>query len=202
MPPRASSAGEPEDGARELRSDARRNRRRVLEAAREAFATDGLAVPLDEIARRAGVGAGTVYRHFPNKDALFEAVVFDRLRRLVDEARSFASSKEPGDALFGFLRRMVEEGLAKKDLLDALAGAGIDVDVGGSPVSRDLRGVVAELLTDAQRAGAVRKDVTAAEVMVLLLGTALAIRQRAGEGGESDRIVAVVCDGLRPASLR
>jgi len=96
----------------------------------------------------------------------------------------------------------VEEGLAKKDLLDALAGAGIDVDVGSSPVSQELRGVVGELLADAQHAGAVREDVGVAEVMVLLLGTALAIRQRAGEGGESARIVAVVCDGLRSFSPR
>jgi AcrR family transcriptional regulator len=202
MPPTSSTAGQPEDGSRELRSDARRNRQRVLEAAQVAFATDGLAVPLDQIARRAGVGAGTVYRHFPNKETLFEAVVFDRLRRLVGEARSLASSKEPGEAFFGFLRRMVEEGLAKKDLLDALAGAGIDVDVGSSPVSQELRGVVGELLADAQHAGAVREDVGVAEVMVLLLGTALAIRQRAGEGGESARIVAVVCDGLRSFSPR
>ncbi|MDQ3642999.1 MAG: TetR/AcrR family transcriptional regulator [Actinomycetota bacterium] len=202
MPAEFSTAGQPGEGLRELRSDARRNRQRVLEAAQEAFATEGLAVPLDEIARRAGVGAGTVYRHFPSKETLFEAVVFDRLQRLVGEARSLASSKEPGEAFFGFLSRMVEEGVAKKDLLDALTGAGIDVDIGNSQVSRDLRGVVGELLASAQRAGAVREDVGVAEVMVILLGTSLAVRHHAKDGGESDRIVAVVCDGLRTSPPR
>src|SRR6266545_3604820 len=74
------------------RADAVRNRQRVLEAAKEAFAAEGLAVPLDEIARRAGVGAGTVYRHFPTKEALFEAVILDRVRKLVDYAESLADA--------------------------------------------------------------------------------------------------------------
>lgn len=198
MPPKSSPAGQPGDGPRELRSDARRNRERVLEAAQEAFATEGLAVVLDEIARRAGVGAGTVYRHFPTKEALFEAVVFGRLRRLVDEARTLSDAEDPGEAFFGFASRMVEEAVAKKDLVDALAGAGIDVDVASSPVARDLRSAVAELLARAQLAGAVRGDVGAADVMALLLGTSLAIRHRIEDAGASDRIVAVVCDGLRP----
>jgi AcrR family transcriptional regulator len=69
-----------------LRADARRNRARVLEAAQEAFTAEGLSVPLDEIARRAGVGAGTVYRHFPTKEALFEAVVVHRIQGLTEDA--------------------------------------------------------------------------------------------------------------------
>ena len=85
------SAGRP---ARPMRADARRNRARVLEAARAVFAEEGLAVPLDEIAARAGVGAGTVYRHFPTKEALFEAVVTDRIapenvHRLINRIRSW-----------------------------------------------------------------------------------------------------------------
>lgn len=185
-------------GPKALRADARRNRERVLEAAREAFATDGLAVPLDEIARRAGVGAGTVYRHFPTKEALFEAVILGRLLMLVDEARSLSDAEDPGDAFFGFLSRMVEEGVAKKDLVDALAGAGIDVEIAGSPVARNLRGTVAELLARAQRAGAVREDIGATDVMALLIGASLAIRHHTGDAGVADRVVAVLRDGLRP----
>ena len=71
--------------AKPLRADAARNRARVLEIAYETFAAEGLSVPIDEIARRAGVGAGTVYRHFPTKEALFRAVVESRMRRLIDE---------------------------------------------------------------------------------------------------------------------
>src|SRR3984885_11076494 len=83
---------------RPLRADARRNRERVLEAARAAFGAEGSDVSLDEIARRAGVGAGTVYRHFATKEALFEAVVFDRIAELVEEARTLSKDPDPGRA--------------------------------------------------------------------------------------------------------
>ena len=80
--------------ARPLRADAARNRARVLEVAYETFAAEGLSVPIDEIARRAGVGAGTVYRHFPTKEDLFRAVVESRLRRVIDPARGFGGFYE------------------------------------------------------------------------------------------------------------
>ena len=81
---------------RPLRADARRNRERILAAATAAFAADGLSVPLDEIARRAGVGPGTLYRHFPAKEALWEAVLHDRLQRLADEAEALHRAARPG----------------------------------------------------------------------------------------------------------
>ena len=92
---------------RPLRADAARNRARVLEVAYDTFATEGLSVPIDEIARRAGVGAGTVYRHFPAKEDLFRAVVEDRIQRIIDEGRSLLDAEEPGEALFAFMRSMV-----------------------------------------------------------------------------------------------
>ena len=95
-----------DDGGRPLRADAARNREKVLRAAREAFAESGYGVPLDEIAARAGVGPGTVYRHFPAKEALFEAVVTARITDLVNEARVRADAADPGEAFFGFLTRM------------------------------------------------------------------------------------------------
>src|SRR6476646_2326574 len=95
---------------RPLRADAARNRARVLEVAYETFAAEGLAVPIDEIARRAGVGAGTVYRHFPTKEALFEAVFSDRVRHIVDDGRALLGTAGPGEALFEFLRNMVRDG--------------------------------------------------------------------------------------------
>ncbi len=186
------------DGTKALRADARRNRARVLEAARITFAKDGLAVPLDDIARRAGVGAGTVYRHFPTKEALFEAVVIGRFQDLVDEARSLRGAEDPGGAFFGFLSRLVEEGVVKKDLIEALAGAGIDLDLARSQVLRDLREAVAELLGRAQQDGAVREDVGAADVMALMTGASLAIRHHGGDSDATDRMVAIVSDGLRP----
>ena len=81
--------------ARPLRADAARNRARVLETAYETFAAEGLSVPIDEIARRAGVGAGTVYRHFPTKEDLFRAVVESRLRRIIAEGALCWTSRDP-----------------------------------------------------------------------------------------------------------
>ncbi|MFC7761813.1 TetR/AcrR family transcriptional regulator [Catellatospora bangladeshensis] len=78
-----------------LRADARRNRAKVLQVAYEVFAAEGLGVPIDEIARRAGVGAGTVYRHFPTKEALYRAIVVDRVEHLVATARELAATQAP-----------------------------------------------------------------------------------------------------------
>src|SRR6201991_2623031 len=93
--------------ARPLRADAARNRARVLEVAYDTFAAEGLSVPIDEIARRAGVGAGTVYRHFPTKEDLYRAVVEDRIGTIVEDGRALLGEGDPGEALFAFLRSMV-----------------------------------------------------------------------------------------------
>ena len=92
---------------RPLRADAARNRARVLEVAYDTFAAEGLSVPIDEIARRAGVGAGTVYRHFPTKEDLYRAVVEDRIGNIVDEGRAVLRADDPGEGLFAILRSMV-----------------------------------------------------------------------------------------------
>src|SRR6201996_6309358 len=97
------------EDSRPMRADAARNREKVLRAAREAFAESDYGVPLDEIAARAGVGPGTVYRHFPAKEALFEAVVTARIADLVADARNRAGAADPGEAFFGFLARMDTE---------------------------------------------------------------------------------------------
>ncbi|MBW8709583.1 MAG: TetR/AcrR family transcriptional regulator, partial [Mycobacterium sp.] len=101
----------------------------MLEVAYETFAAEGLAVPIDEIARRAGVGAGTVYRHFPTKEDLFRATIEDRITRIVDDGRALLASEDPGEALFTFLRAMVLQwGATDQGLVDALAGVGIDIN--------------------------------------------------------------------------
>src|SRR6201993_1371971 len=97
---------------RPLRADAARNRENVLRAARDAFAKFGYGVPLDQIAARAGVGPGTVYRHFPTKEALFEAVVTARVTDLVSDARARTDADDPGAAFFGFLARIAGEAAA------------------------------------------------------------------------------------------
>jgi AcrR family transcriptional regulator len=183
---RADPSPDPEP---KLRADARRNREKVLRAARDAFAECGHDVPLDEIATRAGVGAGTVYRHFPSKEALFEAVTAARLEDLIADAQHRAATAEPGPAFFGFLHRLAGEAAAKRDLPDAIAVPGTLQDA--------MRASVAQLLGRAQDAGAVRPGVTAADLIVLLKGM-LASLQQASDPALHDRIVAIISDGLRP----
>jgi len=175
-------------GARPLRADAARNREKVLQAARQAFAESGYGVPLDEIASRAGVGPGTVYRHFPSKEALFEAVVTVRITDLVSDARARADADDPGEAFFGFLARIAGEAAAKRDLPDAIS-------VTGSP-REDLFAALDLLLRRAQQAGAVRAGIVTSDLIVLLKG------MFAGLAGSTDpavheRVFAVLADGLR-----
>src|ERR1044071_4792741 len=99
-----------------MRADAARNREKVLVAARELFAEKGFDVPLDEIAGHAGVGPGTVYRHFPTKQALFQAVTETRVAAMIASAAEPAA--DAGAALFAFLGRMADEAAAKRDLSD------------------------------------------------------------------------------------
>src|SRR3954470_13264654 len=104
---------------RELRADARRNRERVLRTAQQLFATEGLGISLDEIARRAGVGPGTVHRHFPTKEALYLAVAIDQLRRLVEEAEVLAGTDDPA-AVFRLLSQMMASGAENAAVKSAL----------------------------------------------------------------------------------
>ncbi|CAN5536179.1 TetR/AcrR family transcriptional regulator [soil metagenome] len=179
---------------RPLRADAARNRARVLEVAYETFAAEGLAVPIDEIARRAGVGAGTVYRHFPTKEALFGAVFEERIHRIGTNARALLTSEGPGEALFAFLREMVRTGAADQGLVDALAGYGIDLETAAPGAEAEFLAMLGELLTAAQQAGTVRADVGVMEVKALLVVCKAA--QHYGDD-VSVRVAGVIADGLR-----
>ena len=182
--------------ARKLRADAARNRARVLDVAYETFAAEGLAVPIDEIARRAGVGAGTVYRHFPTKEALFQAVIADRMQRLIDDGRALLDSEGPGEALFSFLRSMVLQwGATDRGLVDALAGFGIDIASAAPDAEDAFLAVLDELLRAAQQAGTARPDIGVREVKAILVGCQ-AMESYNSELAE--RVTDVVVDGLRP----
>lgn len=180
-----------------MRADARRNRERVLRAAREAFAAEGMGVPLDEIARRAGVGAGTVHRHFPTKEALFEAVVADHLGELLGYARAALEKDDPAAAFYGFLAEMIGQADAKLDLTDALAAAGVGMSEPTRAVAAELRAAFAVLLERGQRAGVVRDDVEAGDVTPIVLGALAADRHRA-DPERPGRLALLVCDCLRP----
>ena len=183
-----------------MRADAARNRARVLEVAYETFAADGLSVPIDEIARRAGVGAGTIYRHFPTKDALFQAVIAERIRGVVDEGRALLTEADPADALFMFLRSMVLQwGAADRGLVDALAGSGIDVNTVVPEAEGEYLAVLGDLLAAAQKAGTVRRDVTVSDVKALLVGCQA---MQAYNDDVAERVTSVVFDGLRAKGRR
>jgi AcrR family transcriptional regulator len=182
---------------RPLRADAERNRQRVLEVAQAIFATEGLAVPIDEIARRAGLGVGTLYRHFATKEALFEAIVVGRMQALVDDARASAGADDAGKAFFAVLGRIVEEGVLKKYFIEALAKTGFDVARAISGLKAELHGTLELLLKRAQRAKAVRRDVDIREVMALAMGASAAIARLGVDASGRERLHAIVCDGLR-----
>ncbi|WP_328751835.1 TetR/AcrR family transcriptional regulator [Streptomyces sp. NBC_00285] len=184
---------------RPLRADARRNRDRLLEVARTAFATEGLSVPLDEIARRAGVGPGTLYRHFPTKESLLEAVVRERVRHLVDRTRALRDTEDPAAALFTALDQVVEDAAVKADLVDTLAGAGVEIRTALATDVTRLHEEIDHLLIRAQSAAAVRDDIGIADLMAALGGALYALRHL-GAGAAREHVLAILYDGLRTGS--
>jgi AcrR family transcriptional regulator len=181
-----------------MRADAERNKKLIVQAAREVFATAGLAAPIDEIAQRAGVGTGTLYRHFPTKEALFEAVVIGRVEELVDEARSLLAANDPKTAFFQLLSQIVQHGDGHKDLMDALARQSFDLEKAVPGMLSEMWNAVALLLKRAQKVGTVRRDVKLPHVQALVTAACTAIDQQS-EGPGLDQIVwKVITDGLRP----
>ena len=178
---------------RPMRADARRNYEKVVAAAREAFAEGGASTSLEEIARRAGVGIGTLYRHFPSRQALLEAVYVGEVQELCRTA-SELEELEPWDALVAWLHRFVEY-LGTKQALAAELLDYVDRD---ATVFRDSRAALfaagEPLLERAQAAGAVRPDIDLGEIIQMVGGIA---KISAAEPAQIERILAVALDGLR-----
>src|SRR3984893_597008 len=158
-----------------MRADAERNKKLIVQAAREVFATAGLAAPIDEIAQRAGVGTGTLYRHFPTKEALFEAVVIGRVEDLVEEARRLIASDNPKTAFFELLSQLVQHGDGHKDLMDALSKQSFDIQKAVPGLLAEMWNAVGQLLKQAQQVGAVRRDVGLPHVQALVSAACEAI---------------------------
>jgi AcrR family transcriptional regulator len=186
------------DEARPMRADARRNRARVLEAAEAILARDGLSASMRAVADHAGVGLGTIYRQFPNREALYLAVIGERMRRLYAEARELLDADDPGAAFFGFFTRVVEVSTRKKALADVLADAGIDPKAGiGEQVDADMPRVIEELLIRAQRVGAVRADLAMPELRALLSAVSMAAERQQWDEQLRTRTLGMLFDGLR-----
>jgi AcrR family transcriptional regulator len=192
----------PDTDQRPLRADAAKNRLRILEAAEEVFAAEGVTAPVDAVAERAGVGVGTLYRNFPTKEALFEAIVVMRIDELAQAIESVADAEDPGEALFGFLRLLAGRAALKRDLSSALSTAGIDIKSQCAETYDRMYQAIDGLLKRAQRAGGVREDIDTSEAIGLVVGTCLAAEQSPSAAGSSERMLEVVIDGMRPRQRR
>jgi len=181
-----------------LRADARRNRARILEAAEKLLVERGTTVSTEEIARAAGVGIGTLFRHFPTKEELIQGVFVARLHRLAEDASRLAESSDPGEALRSFLRQAVAQGEVKNALAAMLTSAGVDLHEAAGEAQQEVRRALGTLLRSAQETGAVRRDLEVADLIGLLAGTSKAIEYAGTDRTARDRILAVILDGLRP----
>ena len=184
-----------------LRSDAQRNRARILAAAEEVFAVGGPSASTEDIARRAEVAVGTIFRHFPTKAALIEAVFVDRLRGLTSEAEVLSTADDAGAAFFAFFAEAVRQAVVKHIFTDAIDDGDEAMSAVWAAIAaagRDLRDAMGGLLSRAQRAGAVRTDVTMTELVGLMIGAARAVEQVGPDARSQARILAVISDGLRP----
>lgn len=183
---------------RAQRADAKRNVERLLEAARDAIARDGPDASLDDIARDAGVGSGTLYRHFPTRVALLEAVYRGEVERLCAEGdRLLDSDTEPGEALSEWLRAYVTVGAMKRGLMGPLTTAlGQDSDLFATCKAMVMT-TGGRLVERAQEAGGIRDDVELTDILTLVSAIAHAGELTRDRSGLSERLLAVAIDGLR-----
>jgi AcrR family transcriptional regulator len=182
---------------RPLRADARRNHERLLTAARATFDERGADACLDDIARRAGVGIGTLYRHFPTRRDLLAAVLNDDIEALCVEAERLFTSPTPGDALISWLRAVVIHAAASRGLAANLFCARPDDQFTSVPACIQMRSAGAQLLARAQTAGDVRPDIDGSDLFTLVNGIAWATEQASGDRETADRLLSLMLDGLR-----
>ncbi|MEV6814422.1 helix-turn-helix domain-containing protein [Micromonospora sp. NPDC051296] len=186
----------PEKGPRPLRADALRNRERLLDAAVRAFSQAGAEVTLDAIAKDAGVGIGTLYRHFPSREALVEAAYRNELEKLCDSAGELLDQLPPAAATRAWMDRFIDYVTTKREMADALR---LVIAAGTNPYaqSRDrLLAAVARLLGAGAAADTIRSDVDPGDVLAGLSGVSLAAGGR-DQRDQARRLLDLLMDGLR-----
>jgi AcrR family transcriptional regulator len=184
-------------GARPLRADAARNRQLLLDAARDAFGRHGVTASLDDVARAAGVGPGTLYRHFPTRDQLVLAVIDEGLTDIYRLGTALLDEDDPMRALRRWLDAYVEQG----SMFDGLARTLVsppraDEERSTCQLARSAGGA---LVARAAAAGVVRDDIDIADVLDIAAAIAWVGEQPERDAGQRDRLLRVVVDGLRPA---
>lgn len=180
---------------RPMRADARRNYERIVATARTAFLEQGPEAPLDDIARRAGVGAGTLYRHFPCREALMEAVYSDDIQRMSDLAYQLLEDHTPGEAIKLWMREQIGFAIQKRGLSATLKAALNRDSTIFTLCKQILQDAAATILKAAQESGDVRQELEARDL--LLLAHSVAITTEANPDA-AERLIAVMIDGLKP----
>jgi AcrR family transcriptional regulator len=170
-----------------------------MSAADEVFGRSP-AASTDDVAKLAGVGIATVFRHFPTKTELLEAVLTLRLERLRDRAIELAESADPGEGFFGFFTQVVSESASKLAIAEALVASGSAAGADARTAGTGLREAFNTLLSRAQKSGAVRADAGSPEVYALLIGASRGATATGLEPEVRDRMLALIYDGLRPRS--
>ncbi|WP_187284273.1 TetR/AcrR family transcriptional regulator [Streptomyces sp. uw30] len=182
---------------RTMRADARRNHERLLTEARSAFAEHGTDASLEDVARRAGVGIGTLYRHFPNRDALLSAVFEDAAGDLLARSRELLRSPEPCTALVTWLREMVTHAGEYRGLAHALMSVSDGDSSALARCSGPIREAGGTLLARAQESGAVRPDVSIGDLLQLTHAIALAAEETPDDPELADRLLHLTLRGLK-----
>ncbi|WP_460064294.1 TetR/AcrR family transcriptional regulator [Streptomyces sp. YKOK-I1] len=182
---------------RPMRADARRNYERLLKAAAEAFAEHGEGASLDDIAKRAGVGSGTLYRHFPTRQALLEAAYVDRIEALAARADELGETLPPGEALVEWLNELCVGTLEVRGMKALLGSAVTDGSVAAvTACGTSMKGAATRLVSAAQEAGVLRGDLEPIDVLRLAHGVATASELAKGERTVIRRYVGLLVEGL------
>ena len=186
----------PEATPRPLRADARRNREKIVAAARETFSTRGLDAQMDDVARAAGVGVGTLYRHFPTKDALVGAMVVDKMALMADLAPSYLEppDRDPWEAFTAFIGACAEQHIEDRTLTQVTATQPAATFLHAARDTGLLENI-GKLLTRAQDAGIARQDLKPTDVGIMMCGLG-AVLESFGEGG-GRRHLGLMLAGMR-----
>ena len=177
-----------------MRADAARNRAKIVEAAKAAFSERGLETQMEDVAKRAGVGVGTLYRHFPTKDALVRALIVDRMERMADVAKAALEDEtDAWEAFASVIRRGAEQQLRDRALTQVVASQPQEAFRSAIEDETPLAGRMGELLARAQRAGAIRPDATADDIPTVMCGLAAVIQN----GRDWERYLQLMLDGFR-----